>query len=40
MSRIEACADTVDVCKRYNASLTESCIVDGITLEEFPKAGV
>ena len=35
---VEACGDTEDVCKKYNMSLPESCIVDGRSIIDFPTA--
>jgi hypothetical protein len=35
---VEVCGDTEDVCKKYNMSLPESCIVDGRSIIDFPTA--
>lgn len=33
---VEACGSIEDVCKKYNASLTESCFVEGRSIIDFP----
>jgi hypothetical protein len=32
----EACGQTEDICKKYNASLPESCIIEGRPIQDFP----